>query len=286
MYSTTTIVKNSKMTGKLVGTHQLLDRAARKALNSQLPRGKYFPSLKEILQFEGVRGPDGLKRKSPGHDDPSHMFGDNNGEDLVSQIMAHYQNLITALKTKNQIRASFEAAWLAHKITDALTPAHHFPLSRIQEELMTDKEFIKVFGEPVKGIMHGNNLLETARNNWIYWGAGGHMSQHIAYEYGVAMIAAAFPRSMNIKLPKNAFKDIEDPKAELYYSITLHDPAKVYGRFREEGWTTEMAMETKKTLLPEIVRMITLFWALAAREAYQPSAKPTKNKKGTKHENH
>ena len=96
MYSTTTLAKNSKFNGKLVGTHQLLDKAARKLLAKHLPRGKFFPASQDILQFEGARGPDGLKRKSPDQDDPSHMFGENNGADLIQQIMDHRYNLVQA----------------------------------------------------------------------------------------------------------------------------------------------------------------------------------------------
>ena len=193
MYSTTTLSKNTKLTGKLVGTHQQIDRAARKVLAKHLPLGKYFPSIKEIRHFSGALGPDGLKRKSPDEDDPSHMFDGENGAQLVQQIMDHHYNLVQALKKRNDVRAAFEAAWLAHKVTDALTPAHHFPLSEAKEELMSNKEFVKIFGEPIKGIMHGRSMVETARNNWLYWGAGGYFSKHLAYEYGVVVIAAMLP---------------------------------------------------------------------------------------------
>ena len=106
MYSTLTLAKNSKLTGKIVGTHQLLDQSARKALGKLLPRGKYFPSSKEILHFEGTRGPDGLKRKSPNLDDPTHMFADDQGASLLRQIDDHYHNLVQALQSANSTRAS------------------------------------------------------------------------------------------------------------------------------------------------------------------------------------
>lgn len=268
MYSTTTLVKNSKLNGKLVGTHQLLDKAARKLLAKHLPRGKFFPSSKEILQFEGARGPDGLKRKSPDDDDPSHMFGENNGADLVGQIMDHHHNLIQALKKHDQIRAAFEAAWMAHKITDSLTPAHHFPLSEAKEELMSNKEFIKIFGEPIKGIMHGRSALETARNNWLYWGAGGYMSKHVGYEYGVAVIAAALPQRAIMPHVGSEEFCLVQPKKVLYDSIDRLQVAAIYDQFRKNGWTVDLAMTTKNQLLPEIIRVIALFWYSAAEEAY------------------
>lgn len=211
MYSTTAISKNSKLSGRIVGTHQRLDQAARKALAHHLPRGKYFPASKEIVHFEGIRGPDGLKRKSPGVDEPSHMLAPEPTADVseptdiiettntaelledsspanapghehldqrsvLTLIQDHHWNLVRALKQKNDVRAAFEAAWMAHMLTDGLTPAHHYPLSQIQDELMIDKEMMRVFGQPIKGVMHGRSMLETIRNNWLYWGAGGHMS--------------------------------------------------------------------------------------------------------------
>ncbi len=268
MYSTTTLVKNSKMSGKLVGTHQLLDKAARKVLAKHLPRGRFFPSSKEILQFEGARGPDGLKRKSPDDDDPSHMFGDDNGAELWQQIADHRHNLVQALKKHDEVRAAFEAAWMAHKITDSLTPAHHFPLSEAKEELMSNKEFIKIFGEPIKGIMHGRSALETARNNWLYWGAGGYMSKHVGYEYGVAVIAAALPERTIMPHVNSEDFCLVEPKKVLYEAIDRLQVATMYDQFRRDGWTVDLAMVTKNQLLPEIVRVIALLWYSAAEEAY------------------
>ena len=55
----------------------------------------------------------------------------------------------------DKTRAAFEAAWLAHALTDGLTPAHHYPYQEAVSELMSDKEYVTIFGQPVKGIMHG-----------------------------------------------------------------------------------------------------------------------------------
>lgn len=285
MYSTTTLAKNSKFTGKIVGTHQQLDQAARKVLAKHLPRGKYFPGIKEIRHFSGALGPDGLKRKSPDDDDPSHMFDGKDGE-LVQQILDHHYNLVQALKKRNEVRAAFEAAWLAHKVTDALTPAHHFPLSEAKEELMSNKEFVKIFGEPIKGIMHGRNMIETARNNWLYWGAGGYFSKHMAYEYGVVVIAAALPlRKIIPEVGKVEFCCV-DAKKTLFDAMARIRPLEIYNNFRKNGWTTDLALETKNLVLPEIVRAIALIWYSAVEEAYGLDREVSSNlaQKGTKPE--
>lgn len=322
MYSTTTISKNSRFSGKIVGTHQRLDQAARKALARHLPRGKYFPASKEIIHFEGIRGPDGLKRKSPGVDEPSHMLIDENNQpssteatsmtsvkapstddllegpasasghehldqrSVLTMILDHRWNLVRALKNHNEVRAAFEAAWMAHMLTDGLTPAHHYPLSKVQDELMTDKEMMRVFGQPIKGVMRGRTMLETFRNNWLYWGAGGHMSKHIAYEYGVAMIAATLPSKSF--LPEFKPEDFQSLDVEQIFdkSLQLVKSLKMYDRFCQDGWTTELALETKEVLLPEIVKVITLGWYSAAAEAYNihPKTKPAKPTKKAQHE--
>ena len=41
----------------------------------------------------------------------------------------------------------------------------------------------------------------------------------------------------------------------------------MYDRFLEKGWTTDLAIDTREVLIPEIVRAITLGWASAANQA-------------------
>lgn len=302
-----------------MGTHQKLDQAARRSLAKVLPRGKYFPSEKEILHFEGSRGPDGLKRKSPGIDEPSHMMATSDlvqeqdeendassseqassqheldaAPDLVAEkidhsnldersvvtmILDHRWNLVKALKDNNQVRAAFEAAWMAHMLTDGLTPAHHFPLSQVKDELMTDKEIMRVFEQPIKGVIRGRNMLETMRNNWLFWGAGGHMSKHIAYEYGVLMIATPLsPRYLEVELQPTDLQEL-DTRKMFRQALGRVQKLEQYSQFLENGWTTELAMEVKEILLPEIIRAIALGWYSAVVEAYKlkPEVKNGKN---------
>ena len=65
MYSGTTLTRAS---GRMLGAHQKIDRLAEKQLQRLLVTPKPFPSISSILHFEGYRGPDGIKRKSPARD--------------------------------------------------------------------------------------------------------------------------------------------------------------------------------------------------------------------------
>lgn len=270
MYATLDIIKGSKHSGKLIGVHQKLDKAARQLLGHELGRdARAFPSIEKILYFEGTRGPDGIKAKSPGVDEPEHFIQPEKDDGVLRQyILDHQYNLTQALINNNHERAAFEAAWMAHAITDGLTPAHHYPFREVVDELMTDKDYKRIFGHEIKGIMRGDNIAQAARNNWLYWGAGGVMTKHIAFEYGVAYILA--PMGIKRMMPKNLkkanFKNV-NIEAAFYESLKRVDSLKMYDNFLQTGWTTQLAIETRETLIPEIVRAITLGWASSIEQA-------------------
>lgn len=297
MYSTVGLIKNSKHSGKLIGTHQKLDRAARAYLlqivkgskaikitrrprlhkKPDQPKDIDFPTYKEITYFEGMRGPDGLKRKSPGVDEPTHfILPEADDGKLIKIIMDHQYNLQKALTTRQKsdeypdhIRAAFEAAWLAHAITDGLTPAHHFPYEEAVKELMSEKEYVTIFGQPVKGIMRGDSFRESVKNNWKYWGVEGLMTKHVAFEYHVATIAARTSlKKLLPRLSRSELKHLKnyqelDLKAEFYASLDRIYKLKMYDRYRKEGWGIDLTKETTDVLLPEIVKMITIGWLSA-----------------------
>ena len=264
MYATLDIIENYKHSGKLIGVHQKIDKSARLLLAKNLGRNLgFFPSIEEILYFEGSRGPDGLKRKSPGVDEPDYFLQpDNDDGKLFEMIKNHQYNLAQALKKQNKERAAFEAAWMAHAIVDGLTPAHQYPYREIVDELMSDKDYKKIFGHEIKGIMRGKNLAQAVRNNWLYWGAGGVMTKHIAFEYGVAFLIApiSFRRLFPKKVRRSDFKDVDIEKM-FYDQVRLVADLNMYTRFLDEGWTTKLALETRKVLVPEIVRAVALGWA-------------------------
>lgn len=270
MYSTTTLVKNSRFNGRYIGTHQRIDLAARHVLAKAISEDQYFPTGKEIIYFEGTRGPDGLKRKSPGEDEPSHMWSDSpNGAGVRKLIKDYRHNLVTALKAHDHEKAAREAAWMAHMVTDGLTPAHHYPLGEEKKRLMTGDEMMTVFGAPMKGLMKGRNWRETWKNNWQYWGFSGSMSQHVLYEYGVLMLVASIPiRKLIPKINIEKFRQ-SDFKEEYLQAVEKMQKMQIYEDFVAKGWTVGLAYKTRDELLPMIIEMVALGWYVALEEAEQ-----------------
>lgn len=253
------------LTGKIAGTHQRIDQAARMAMNPLLKRGDFFPSAKEIIKFEGRRGPDGLKMKSPMDDNPSHFIDPKHPRksELLMLVKDHYHGLEEALRSKDRVRASFEAAWMAHFITDGLTPAHHFPIEKTVKSMMGEKEFFTIFDKPFKGILRGDTTRGFFRNNWRYWGVNGLMSRHVAFEYGAAIVCGT--NRINKFVPELTEKDLENFDLEKEFLAFLKEINKLdfYGRFAKNGWSRELSNEVEKLLLPSIVRVVALAWASA-----------------------
>ena len=119
-----------------MGVHQRIDRVARRHIITHISSEVNFPLYRDIVHFEGLNGPDGIKRKSPAQDEPWHYINPDDPLDtnLLEMIEDHIENMAEALRTDNYTRVAFEAAWMAHAITDGLTPAHHFPLEEKLEQ--------------------------------------------------------------------------------------------------------------------------------------------------------
>ncbi len=266
MYSGTTLRHGS---GNLAGVHQRIDKVARRCAMSALPVSTKFPALKLILRFEGKNGPDGIKRKSPAQDEPWHYIDPNNPADrgLIDMINDHFTNLAAALKAKNEIRAAFEAAWLAHAIVDGLTPAHHYPLAEKIEELfgMSNEErtsFLK------KTVIHGDTHIDTLTKNWAYWGSKGTFTDHYQFEFGVVTATALSPLR-ELKLSETARKHVVDDGIEQVFKEALHDinELHMYEEFHNRGWTRHLAFQSRRLLIPRIVETVALAWYAAAVEA-------------------
>jgi hypothetical protein len=259
MYSGTTFRTKS---GRMMGVHQKIDRIARRQITKFLPKRNEFPLIHDILHFEGANGPDGIKRKSPGRDEPWHYIDPTNPKDIaiVGMINDHIFNLAEALKAHNHERAAFEAAWMAHAIVDGLTPAHHYPLSDKIEELW-GKSHTERLTIRDKNLIRGKNRRDTISKNWQYWGSGGVFTAHFMFEFGVASSIAP------LKFDEDCVHtgDVEQLKERGFEAVFLEavhriDDLKMYDEFGYKGWTRQLANRTRRVLVPEIIRLVALGW--------------------------
>lgn len=266
MYSGTTL---TPISGRILGAHQKLDRVARNQLDKLLPDKNMFPSTKKILHFEGRKGPDAIKRKSPAKDEPWHYYSpfDNDDSQLIELIEDHYNQLVKELKKHNKERTAFEAAWLAHAIVDGLTPAHHYPyeekLSEIRGEAKETRTTIKE-----KIIPKGDTKRDTLKKTWKVYGPKGLMSTHGLFELGIATIIAPLGMSMSPPTKQELDNSIKIGAIELF-KRTAREIAvlDMYERFSKRGWTTKLIVDVRSKLAPQIARTVAIIWFLALLDA-------------------
>jgi hypothetical protein len=270
MYSGSTFTTFS---GRLLGAHQKIDRVARRQLDLILPLNK-FPSAKSIMYFEGDNGPDGIKRKSPGKDEPWHFFQPFNPEDkqLINLIEDHYSKLAAALRDKDRVRASFEAAWLSHAIVDGLTPAHHYPYEEKLVELSSGRGIEQRTSVGKKVIAPGESAMNQILNNWKIWGPKGLITTHAAFEAGVAMLVAPM-HIRNCRLTADKIDDFQSKPLGQWFRQVAQDVARLelYDTFYKSGWTIPLARRVRSQLAPQLVQAVTLAWYGASLEAAQKS---------------
>ena len=259
MYSGTTVGKKS---GHLVGVHQRIDRVARRHLTPLLKSNVTFPSISQILHFEGNNGPDGIKRKSPSKDEPWHYIDPLKPDDrsLLEMIRDHQVNLGKAVKSENQERAAFEAAWLAHAIVDGLTPAHHFPLADKIEELFGIPHHERLTVKD-KNVIKGASRRDTVSKNWEYWGSKGIFTNHFMFELGVAtsILGKNFGK---VSITKKDLADLKKNGYEKTFQNILVQviDLKTYELYAQKGWSWALARTVREQLVPLIVKGVTLGW--------------------------
>lgn len=267
MYSGSTL---TKISGRILGAHQKIDRVARRHVEDLIP-GCEFPKIKSILHFEGDNGPDAIKRKSPAKDEPWHFIRpyDDTDNQLINLIHEHYDELVKALKTKNEVRAAFEAAWLSHAIVDGLTPAHHYPYEEKLIELRNGQDLTTRVNMKERLIMSGDKRSDKMANNWKMWGPKGLFTTHAAFEGGVATLIAPLslrqgkPSTQQIYQLKKDGLDIWFRKqAQLIADLQLYDT------FYKSGWTTNLTRQVRSILAPRLVQVVATVWYAALIDAF------------------
>lgn len=256
--------------GQLLGAHQKIDRVARRHLSELLSPVTKFPTIREILHFEGKNGPDGIKMKSPAKNEPWHYFDplSNDIDDFMELLHVHYNGLVENLKAKNHERTAFESAWLAHAIVDGLTPAHHYPLAEKISELRGGEPNATRDTYKKKLIFKGETSKETFKNMYKAYGPRGLYMAHWLYEFGFSAIIKplrlpdARPKPEDITLAKKLgydkyFLKIAKEIAELH----------MFEKYLNHGWKSKLARETREILAPTMIRTVTVLWYLAVEEA-------------------
>jgi hypothetical protein len=266
MYAGTTLTPAS---GRLLGAHQKIDRVARRHLKLLAPHC-YFPTIRGILHFEGVKGPDAIKRKSPAKDEPWHYLQPFDMEDtqLITLIEGHYKQLVKALKARDTVRAGFEAAWLAHAVVDGLTPAHHYPYEERLTELRGGESISTRTTIRKKLLLPGETPALQISNNWKMWGPHGLFTTHALFEWGVAVLMA--PSHLRWKAPKSdKIAAFQGQSIAQWYREVAQDVARMefYDEYYKSGWTMSLARRVRGQLAPMLIQSVTLIWYGAAHEA-------------------
>jgi hypothetical protein len=253
----------------LFHTHQKLDKVAYRHLK-QLAPNLDFPPLEQILHFEGANGPDATKlKKQVKSAQPWHFVDplDKHDTDLHKELKRHYKQLVHALKDDDQVLAAFQAAWLAHALVDGLTPAHHYPYEKELALLRGESRHTRT-GLLGRGFVQADTLAASISRSLKIIGPKGLLTNHAMFEGGAWAIIA--PLRLNRALPSST--DVQTASADGMLGLFKQMASEVanlqiYTRFIDRGWRHAVARDIRRELAPRMVRMITLAWYSAARDA-------------------
>jgi hypothetical protein len=263
----------SKRTLPAVGVHQRFDRAAYRLIAPYVNPAE-FAAIRQIIAFEGVNGPDGLKAKSPGRHQPGHLYNPvTDCGDIPDLIQSHFSTLVVALRDKDRVRMAFDAAWLAHYVCDGLTPAHHFPLdARLAAYGANSKAQPKRFLHAA--MASGRTPAARLKNNWALWGGKGLLSTHFNFEIGVA--ATLVGRRVRVRFDPAVVAAAQAVGPVDYFKEQAKDIARLsmYEKFYEHGWNSELGRLVLRRLAPQTVQAIAAVWLLAYVEAGYRPARP------------
>lgn len=256
-------------TSSWLGSHQKFNRMAHRLLMQGYMKDEKFPTIKEIQSFEGLNGPDGLKVKSPAQHEPNHFIDPDNPDDreLLDLITNHAKAFRKAVKDDNMERLAFESAWLAHAITDGLTPAHHYPFHAHLEQIRGEPAETRI-NYRKKVFAKGGNRRDTLLKNWKLWGNKGVLLTHYNFEIGIATVLIPM-RYRSVSLSAEEIEHARNLGFEKYFREQLNQIAALhmYSRFFKTGWSTALAQDAKKVLVPIIARTVALAWLLNYEKA-------------------
>ena len=250
--------------------HQKIDRTAYRHLRKLAGPNVFFPSLKNIYHFEGKNGPDATKLKNKENvEQPWHFVDPLNIADtkLHRLIEGHYGALVESLRARDEIRSAFEASWLAHALVDGLTPAHHFPYEEALEELRGEDRHSRK-GLVGRAYVKGETRRDSFRRSMQLIGPKGLLTTHAMFEGGAYTIMAPLRLNQALPTPED-IADIQKYGVVGYFQRIAKEIAsfEMYERFSTNGWTTKLSRDIRRELGPRMVKMVTLAWYVAARDA-------------------
>lgn len=255
--------------------HQKLDRVARRHLR-QLRGDDFFPAIKQILRFEAGHGPDRvhLKRQTDGsqpwHFVDPHDIGDTH---IDEEIQHHYDGLTQALAEKDEVRAGFEAAWLAHALVDGLTPAHHYPYEKELEKLRGGEGRDTRRGLTGRALVKGETFSQSLKRSFQLIGPRGLLTTHAMFEAGAYSLIAPLKLSKGRPSKAELDKIIEEGVLPIFRKEAQEIASlDIYNRFCIRGWTQQISRDVRTELAPRMVKMITMAWYAAAHEAAKARA--------------
>ncbi len=274
MYSLSAGIKPLRRFDAWFGAHQRLDRFAHKQLSELLTSTELavFPSPKQLLEFEGINGPDGIKIKTPAQGEPWHYYNPHDKDDMqiIDAMRMNYKNLVNALRKGNVTRASFEAAWLAHAIVDGLTPAHHYPYEEELVRLRGGAGIETRTSYKDKLLMPGDTLTERIKHNWEMMGDKGLLSTHMAFEFGVAVLIVPMRRGarQSLNAAELQLAQTKDGYIKFFQKKAVEiAELELYQKFYQVGWTPKVARLVRSKMVPLIVDAVTFAWYAAMKEA-------------------
>lgn len=261
----------TKNSGRLMGAHQQIDRLARRKLRLVLgTQNNDFPYFKEIVKFEGRNGPDGIKIKSPAYNEPWHYLdplADDNKE-FFEFLRLHSDGLTEALRAGDRVKASFEAAWLAHTVVDGLTPAHHYPYEETISQLRGGEDRHSRNTIAKKAVFKGATKRMTLKNMYKVYGPKGLYVSHHLFEFGVMLLI----RPLKLKDVKPSHKELAmatEIGPEEYFLRSAREIAvlDLYENYLKKGWTPKLSSQVRHQLAPVIVRTVAVIWYDAYRKS-------------------
>lgn len=254
----------------LIHAHQKINRLALRRLHLLTPRS-HFPTIRQILHFEGKNGPDAVKlKKSTDCEQPWHFVNPFDLEDtaLVGYINDHYKDLVQALQDDDMVRAAFEAAWLAHSLVDGLTPAHHYPYEKELEDLRGGEDRDSRKGLVGRAYVKGDTAIDSMVRSLKLIGPNGLLTNHTLFEAGVYMIMMPL-RIRNAVPTPDELAELRQIGVAAYFErqareVAAHD---LFERYCQAGWTPKLVRDVQRELIPRMVKTVVMAWYAAQADA-------------------